>query len=185
WAAGQPNWMWTPAQYVWTPGGYVYTPGYWDYLPQARGCLFAPVYFARPVYLQPAFVYRPAVVINTGFFTSNLFVRPSYCHYYFGDYFAASYSNFGFRPWFSINIGIGGRGRYYDPFFNYYNWRNRGVNRNWLVQTQRRYDNLRRDAHRRPPRTYADLQRDVRRGDFSRDRDRNEWLAARSLDDIR
>ena len=31
----------------------------------------------------------------------------------------------------------------------------------------------------------AELQRDLRRSDRPRDRDRNEWLAARTLDDIR
>ncbi|HTQ38074.1 MAG TPA: YXWGXW repeat-containing protein [Pirellulales bacterium] len=155
WTVCRPNWVWMPAHYCWTPGGYVFVDGYWDYELARRGCLFAPVYFAQPVYMQPAFAYTPGVVFNVGLFSDCLFVRPAFGAYYFGDYFGPQYASIGFAPWFSLTIG--GRPRF-DPLFTYYNWHNSLADRNWLVHTQQHYDLLRTDAALRPPHTFAAQQ---------------------------
>ena len=155
WTVARPNWIWIPAHFSWTPGGYVFIDGYWDYELTRRGCLFAPVYFAQPIYAQPAFVYTPTVVFNVGLFNDCLFVRPSYCHYYFGDYFGPSYATIGFSPWFSISFG--GRPRC-DPLFTYYRWHNSINDRNWLAHTQQHFDQLRHDEALRPPHTFAAQQ---------------------------
>ena len=150
WTMMRPDWIWVPAHFVWTPGGYVFLPGYWDYTPQYRGCLFAPVVFSPGYYRRPV-IYTPAVVINLGFFSANLFCRPAYSCYYFGDYYGVNYVGLGFRPWFSLSIGRGG----YDPLCNYYRWRNSRTDPNWLAQSQRRFETLQKNPNDRPPRTFA------------------------------
>ena len=78
---------------------------------------FCPVYYATPVYVQPGYYYSPAVCIDTPVLTGCLFCRPAYCHYYFGDYYDASYVRIGIYPRFSpVFVRIG-----YDPCFVY--WR--------------------------------------------------------------
>ncbi len=98
WATVQPDWMWTPARYLWAPRGYVFVDGYWDYSVARRGTLFAPVYFNPGAYVRRGFNYSPATVIDLSVFTNHLFLRPNYGHYYFGDYYAASYRGNGFYP---------------------------------------------------------------------------------------
>ena len=104
WAESNPNWIWEPARYLWTPNGYLFVGGFWDRPLVNRGLLFAPIAFARPVYTQPQFAFTPQVVIDTGLLTTNLFVRPSYSHYYFGDFYGQSYVARGFQPWFSVHV---------------------------------------------------------------------------------
>ncbi len=87
WVPYQPDWVWVPAHYVWTPSGCLFVDGYWDRPIERRGLLFAPVYFQQPVYRQPNFVFIPTIVIAAAALTLDLFVRPSYNHYYFGDYY--------------------------------------------------------------------------------------------------
>ena len=48
-----------------------------------------------------------------GRFTDNLFLRPRYQHYYFGDYYAGNYQAAGFYPSYSYNSGRNG----YDPIY--------------------------------------------------------------------
>jgi hypothetical protein len=90
WAAGEQDWEWTPSYYTWTPRGYVFVDGYWDYSVARRGVIFAPVQFVDGTYSQPGFSYSPSTVINPAVFATHdnhLFLRPSYGHYYFGDYY--------------------------------------------------------------------------------------------------
>jgi hypothetical protein len=112
WAACQPDWIWVPATYVWSPRGWIYVPGYWDYPLARRGLVFSPVYFDRPVV-----VYRPAVCLDVGAFSISLFARPTYGHYYFGDYYDDRYVALGIRPWYYNTPRYG-----YDPLFTYYRW---------------------------------------------------------------
>ena len=121
WAVGQPDWDWVPAHYVWAPRGYVYVDGYWDYSVGRRGVLFAPVFFDANVYAQQGFSYSPAVVINPAVFASQLFLRPNYQHYYFGDYYGSNYAAAGFYPWFSYNSSRFG----YDPIYAQQRWQHR------------------------------------------------------------
>jgi hypothetical protein len=142
----QPNWVWVPAHYVWTPAGYVFVEGYWDRPLAARGLLFAPVRFTRTILVQPGYTFVPQYVVQPDFLLSSLFVRPSYYHYYFGDYFPEAYVQRGFVPWVDYRIGR----HAYDPNFGYYraayagtNW-DRGL-RDWY--TARRDGTVARPPH--------------------------------------
>lgn len=150
WAPVQPNWVWIPAHYVWAPRGYVFVDGYWDYTIGRRGVLFAPVYFDAGVYGQPGFSYSPSTVIDLGVFADQLFLRPQYQHYYFGDYYAANYQSAGFLPWFSFQAnGIG-----YDPIYAHDRWQHR-QDSGWDRRVEADFQNRRDHENLRPPRTWA------------------------------
>jgi hypothetical protein len=150
WAAVQPDWNWVPAHYVYAPRGYMFVDGYWDYSVGRRGVLFAPVYFDAGVYAQPGFFYSPATVINPAVFANCLFLRPQYQHYYFGDYYDASYQAAGFYPSYSYNSGRFG----YDPIYAHDRWQHR-QDRGWEQRQQADFQNRRDHADARPPRTWA------------------------------
>ncbi len=110
WVRYRPDYVYTPSHWVWTPGGYVFVDGYWDYNMPARGVLFAPVIVRRR-----AVRYRPSVVIDVGRFHMHWFVRPSYSHYYFGDFYDVHYHNrYHIYPHHHFHLRIG-----YDPFYAY------------------------------------------------------------------
>ena len=166
WLVVHPNWDWMPAHYVWAPRGYVFIDGYWDYSVSRRGVLFAPVYFDSAVYTRRDFTYSPVTVINISVFSDHLFVRPQYSHYYFGDYYAASYRESGYYASFSFQSGRHG----YDPIYTHDRWQNR-QDPDWDRHVQANF-NLRRDQEDARPRrtlaaqiTYANT--DARRGDRS------------------
>jgi hypothetical protein len=87
-------------------------------VPLRRGLLFAPVYFEEPLYAQAGYYYSPTIAIDLGLFSAHLFVRPSYHHYYFGDYYAASSLDAGIYPWFFYHERRHG----YDPLYAYCDW---------------------------------------------------------------
>ena len=151
WAAVQPDWDWVPAHYVYAPRGYVFVDGYWDYSIGRRGVLFAPVYFDAGVYAQPGFSYSPATVIDLGVFASDLFLRPQYQHYYFGDYYAANYQAEGIYPSYSYNSGRYG----YDPIYAHERWQHRQDGQ-WEHRVAADFQNRRDHEDARPPRTWAD-----------------------------
>jgi hypothetical protein len=151
WSIVQPNWVWVPDHYIRTPRGYVYVDGYYDYSINRRGILFAPAYFNASVYTRPGFFYSPSTVIDLGLFTDHLFVRSGYGHYYFGDYYAASYSTVGFYPWFSFHNHGG-----YDPIYAHHRWQHRR-DREWEHRVEADFGR-RRDNEDRPPRTLAALK---------------------------
>jgi hypothetical protein len=150
WAIGQPDWDWVPAHYVWAPRGYLYVDGYWDYSVDRRGVLFAPVFFDANVYAQQGFSYSPAVVINPAVFGSQLFLRPNYQHYYFGDYYGSNYANAGYYPWFLYNSSRVG----YDPIFAQQRWQHR-QDPKWAQTVQADFQNRVDHQNARPPRTWA------------------------------
>ena len=154
WAVAQPNWVWIPAHYVWSPRGYVFVDGYYDYSVARRGVLFAPVYFSASIYSQRGYSYSPRTVINPAVFASHLFLRPSYGHYYFGDYYATSYSTRGFSPWFSFASSRSG----YDPFYAHQRWHHRS-DRQWDRTVAANFAHRRDHEEARPPRNWA-AQRD-------------------------
>jgi hypothetical protein len=153
WADAQPDWDWVPAHYVWAPRGYVYVDGYWDYSVNRRGVLFAPVFFDPNVYAQQGFSYSPAVVINPAVFASQLFLRPNYQHYYFGDYYDSTYSTAGFYPWFSYNSSRFG----YDPIYAQQLSQHR-QDPTWARTLQADFQNRVDHQNLRPPRTWAAQQ---------------------------
>jgi hypothetical protein len=93
------------------------------------------------------------VTINLAAFTNHLFLRPTYQHYYFGDYYGSRYTDVGFYPWFTY----GSRGRGYDPFFARQQWRNRH-DRNWTQRVEAEFNNRRDHEEARPPRTWRAQQ---------------------------
>src|SRR6266702_5184385 len=59
------------------------------------GVLYAPVYVSSDV-VGATFVYTPAYAVPDTVVVDALFVRPSYCHYYYGDYYEVRYRDCGF-----------------------------------------------------------------------------------------
>jgi hypothetical protein len=112
WGRVQPGYVWVAAHYRWTPSGYVYIPGYWDLAIDQRGFLYAPVYVDTAV-VGPTFVYTPAYVVPHTVIIDAFWVRPCYCHYYFGDYYGVVYTNYGFESCVVYSR------RCYDPIFVY------------------------------------------------------------------
>jgi hypothetical protein len=125
WIMAPASWVWIPHHYVWSPCGFVFVAGYWDHALDTRGLLFAPVVMPPVLVAQPAFVFTPAVVIQQTVLVDNLFCRPAWGHYYFGDYYAPAYvqsgfqfaffynrSNFGFDPisahTMAVGVSVGG-----------------------------------------------------------------------------
>ncbi|RYD23153.1 MAG: hypothetical protein EOP88_05425, partial [Verrucomicrobiaceae bacterium] len=150
WAPARQDWMWTPASYRWTHRGYVYVDGYWDYTVARRGVLFAPVRFNRVAYVNPGYYYRPSTVISISVFTDHLFLRPNYCHYYFGDYYAPRYRDHGYYASYSYHSSRRG----FDPIYYHNRWEHRH-DRGW-ERGRREYFEYRRDNEgSRPARTWA------------------------------
>jgi hypothetical protein len=154
WAMAQSNWVRIPAHYVWTPRGYVFVDDYYDYSAARRGVLFAPVYFTSNTYSRRGFSYSPMTAINPAVFTSHLFVRPGYGHYYFGDYYGSNYSASGFSPWFAFYSSRSG----YDPFYAHQRWHHRN-DREWDRRVEADFAHRRDHEEARPPRTWT-AQRD-------------------------
>jgi hypothetical protein len=150
WASVQPDWDWIPAHYAYAPRGYLFVDGYWDYSIGRRGVLFAPVAFDAGVYTQAGFSYSPTMVINPAVFANNLFLRPQYQHYYFGDYYDANYQAAGFYPSYSYNSGRYG----YDPIYAHERWQHRQDGQ-WEHRVAADFQNRRDHEDARPPRTWA------------------------------
>jgi len=153
WARSHTNWLWMPDRWVWTPSGAVFCPGHWDYAFAHRGSVFTPVYFSRVVYTRPGFYWRPRHALNPVALLVNFWIRPRYCHYYFGDYYHG-YDRRGYVPmahWWGRRGGWG-----WDPIiaYNQAYYRGRGINyANRMNEWHRFYvDN----PNRRPPATWRD-----------------------------
>ena len=89
-------------------------------------------------------------MIDSGVFSDQLFLRPSYGHYYFGDYYAAGNANAGFYPSFSYQSRRFG----YDPVYAHQNWEHRREP-DWGRQVQANFQDRRDHQDARPPRTLA------------------------------
>jgi hypothetical protein len=124
WARVQPGYVWVPDHYRWTPSGVIFVAGYWDLALSRRGILYAPVVI-NPGVVTASFYYTPVYAVSSTVMVDALFVRPSYCHYYFGDYYGPAYVGMGFQSYV-----VFGRG-YYDPIFVYERWGHR-AQPNWV-----------------------------------------------------
>lgn len=156
WVVNQPGWCWVPATYNWTPGGYIYVDGYWDHSVRRRGVLFAPCYFDSAVIYRPGYYYRPSVCLDIEVITPHFFCRPSYGHYYFGDYYATSYLSVGITPWFNFTYARGSR--FYSSDFSYYECHYRRSNPRWGIEVRLGYERYRDNVAIRPARTYVNQQ---------------------------
>ena len=150
WMEGRADWVWIPAGYIWTPRGVLFLDGFWDYPVERRGVLFAPVYYRSHRPVRRGYSYSPQIVISLSVFTDCLFLRPSYHHYYFGDYYDSRYDQDGFYASFSYQSGRQG----YDPFYSRARWEHRGE-RDWDNRFQASYDYRRKNEAARPPRTWS------------------------------
>lgn len=148
WEVGRADWDWIPAHYVYAPRGYVYSAGYWDYPVERRGVIFAPVYFEASFYTRRDRYYSPRFAINLAVFSDQLFVRPRYHHYYFGDYYDNRYRDTGFFASFSYQSSRHGC----DPIYSHRKWQHRG-DRDWDRRDRDDFDHRRDVVDARPPRT--------------------------------
>jgi hypothetical protein len=149
WAVVHPDWTWVPTHYTWTPRGYIFVGGYWDYIVIHRGVLFAPVFFPPRLHLGLAFSFSPGFVIGLNVFDDALFLRPRYCHYYYGNYYARRYYRRGIYPWFSLHA----RRIAYDPIYAHQRWRHRN-NHRWENHLQTRFRERRKHLGLQPPRRF-------------------------------
>jgi hypothetical protein len=150
WARVQPNYVWVPAHYCWTPSGYVFVAGYWDFALAHRGMIYAPVFVDNRV-VGATFVYTPAYAVSDVVVVDSLWVRPAYCHYYFGDYYGPAYHRYGYE-----SCIVYGRD-HYDSIIVYRTWEHRDEPR-WHETQVTIF--VERDAGRapRPPRTLVEQQ---------------------------
>lgn len=160
WTQAKPGWVWEPARYVSTPAGSVFVPGRWDYPLAQRGLLFAPVAIDAAAAARAAFRFTPQVVVNAATLTDNLFVRPGYLHYYFGDYYDAKYAKVGFQPWYAYHDSGAG----FVPAYVYARWLYGRDNPNWDADMRAGYAVRFKDVNARPPHTWAALQSKVTTG---------------------
>jgi hypothetical protein len=147
WAVANADWLWVPCHYEWSPNGYVFVDGYYDYPLYRRGLLFAPVSFGN---VRAGFAYTPSVVLDTRFLTLSLFARPRYQHYYFGDYYDATYVQGGIYPWFSFHYSRHG----YDPIYAHTSYVLGRNDPRWDANLRASYIDRRGTVAARPPRTY-------------------------------
>lgn len=150
WVEGRSDWDWIPAHYVWTPRGYVFVDGYWDYGISRRGVLFAPVYIQSGSYSRPGYSYSPFVAINLLAFMENIFLRPRYHHYYFGDYYDSRYEKRGYYSPFVFQSNRYG----YDSVYSHQRWQHR-KDRDWERNFETSYQYRRDHESARPPRTWV------------------------------
>lgn len=177
WAMSYRDWMWQPAHYIWSPRGFIFVAGYWDYPLACRGQIFAPVCFRRLGDYGPRGCYSPFIALDTPRLMFHLFVRPSTCHYYWGDYYGPGYLGRGWYPWVQYCDRIG-----YDPLFAFYRteYRHRGMDfehdmRNW-------HDRVARSPDFRPPHTMREQERFTR--ERPHDDDMKRLVVASRLSDI-
>ncbi len=173
WEPAQPNWIWIPAHYQWTPRGYVFIGGYWDYNVARRGVIFAPVRFHHDVYTRPGYFYTPLMVISLNVFSNHLFVRPTYGHYYFGDYYAPRYHDHGFFASYSYYSGRHG----YDPIYAHCRWEHRSEP-DWDRRRRDDFNFYRTHEDARPPHTWAAL---MARPEIARKGSRDKFEIAQPL----
>ena len=151
WSACHNNWVWVPDYYVAGVNGCHFVPGYWDYGWEHRGTIFAPCRFRRS---HVGFRYCPSVVIDFAGAFTHLWVRPRYCHYYFGDYYDNRYGSWGIQPWYRYHHH---HRRAYDPLYVHYKWRykhHHGIGLHKHLHN--RHVHYRDGKHRRPDRKYRD-----------------------------
>ena len=150
WIPPKDDWVWVPAHYVWTPSGYVFVSGYWDHIVPRRGVLFAPIRVAPQVLARRAFVYSPNAVVNVSMLIGDLFARPRYDHFYFGDYYDRAFFRSGIYPVVSFHNSRYG----YDPVFARYVATQHMAPDEFTRRLRDEYNHRRDHPEARPPRTY-------------------------------
>jgi hypothetical protein len=137
--------VWVPNHYRWTPTGYIFIPGYWDLAVSQRGVIYAPV-IVNPEVVTVGFSYTPAYAVSDTVVVETLFVRPTYAHYYFGDFYGPTYATMGYESVFVYS------GRSYDSIIVYETWAHR-TQPNWISVQIDIFNGRSRGALPVPPRT--------------------------------
>lgn len=176
WIAPRYNWVWIPDHYTWTPNGYVFVSGYWDHVVARRGVLFAPIHVPPRVLALRDSVYSPDVVVNVSLLIGDLFARPSYSHFYFGDYYDRACFRSGIYPVFAFHNSRYG----YDPIFARHLATQHLAPTEFTQRLRDEYRYRRDHPEARPPRTYAEVQQMTARHDIDF-RVRNQLAAIESL----
>ncbi|HEX8202002.1 MAG TPA: hypothetical protein VF590_16120, partial [Isosphaeraceae bacterium] len=153
WIESQPSWVWVPPTYIATPSGCVFVPGYWDYTLASRGLIFAPVVIQPVVYTRPNFVYTPTVTIDSYVLTDHFFCRPSYRHYYFGDYYAAAPAR-QIVPWHAFQQSR----TWYDPIYVHQRVVSVRSDPTWETRVRETYQYRVEHVDARPARTFRAQQ---------------------------
>ncbi len=151
WMAPQDNWVWVPDHYVWTPRGYVFVSGYWDHIVPRRGVVFAPIHVPPQIRARRTLIYSPSAVVNVSLLIGDLFARPRYDHFYFGDYYDSAFFRSGIYPMVSFHNSRYG----YDPVFARYVATQRMAATEFTQRLRDEYHYRRDHPEARPPRTYA------------------------------
>jgi hypothetical protein len=151
WLEQRPDMVWIPAHYVWTPRGYIFIMGYWDYQFARRGVMFAPLYYAHPVYRNHGYYYTPSIILDIDIVFLSLFIRRDSRHYYFGDYYDVRYEKRGFHPWYSKHATRYG----YDPYYRSYRLHQLRHDREWENNYRRQFEYRRKHKEARPPQIYT------------------------------
>jgi len=145
WARMEPGYVWVAGHYRWTPSGYIYIAGYWDYAVSRRGVLYAPVVIDPRVTV----VYTPAYAVPGTVVVDALWVRPSHCHYYFGDYYGVEYRDRGFESCVVYSRG------HYDSIIVYERYEHRR-DPEWINIQINVYNDRYEHRDARPPRTLVE-----------------------------
>jgi hypothetical protein len=156
WGRVQVGYVWVPAHFRWTPYGYIYIAGYWDLAVAQRGIIYAPVVI-DPEVVTVGYVYTPTYVVPGTVVVDAFFVRPCYCHYYFGDYYGPVYHDRGFE------CAIVYSRRHYDSVIVYERWEHRADPR-WETVQVNVYEGRCAGRVECPPRTLALQVRSGREG---------------------
>jgi len=101
----------------------------------------------------------------------NLFTRPRYCHYYFGDYYDDAYLSIGIFPQFESEQFH----TWYDPIYMYDRWHNHQAEPRWEEYERHEYDLRRANKDLRPPKTYHEME--TRQARMPEDQRRNIHIA--------
>ena len=157
WSVGQSNWIWVPAHYVCTPRGYLYSDGYWDYPFERRGLLFAPCRFQGMSQWDRPYRFTPRVIVAVDLLPLHFWVRPNFCHYYFGDFYGDDYASRGFQPWHHFHR----QRRQFDPLFAHFSHTHSSGHRDYYDRVDRQFDLLSRHPDRRPFRDFSGDNRRV------------------------
>lgn len=150
WIPPQDNWFWVPNHYLWTPSGCVFVNGYWDHIVPRRGVVFAPIHVPHRLRGQRTFVYPPNAVVNVSLLIGDLFARPRYDHFYFGDYYDRAFFRAGIYPVVSFHNSRHG----YDPVFARYVATQRMAPDEFTRRLRDEYHYRRDDPEARPPRAH-------------------------------
>ena len=123
WRAGyytrvRTGYVYVASHYRWTPFGFVFVAGYWDYSIPRRGVLYAPI-VVDTVVVGPRFVYTPYYAVSDTIIVDAYFVRPGFCHYYYGDYYGPRYTAIGFECGYHYSQ------RHYDAVVVYHRYEHR------------------------------------------------------------